>query len=81
MKKTDNLPQRKAQLLALAAKAADQQAETTKEVARLAKLQLKHDRKALKQAKHAAKQARENAKAAHKAWKAAVEKSDAKSGH
>ena len=74
-KKAESLPKQKAQLLAAAAKQAEQQAEKAKKRAHEAKLKLKQDRKALKQAKKIAKLARKKAKEAHRAFKVVAKRS------
>jgi hypothetical protein len=69
-KKPNRLSKQGAAYLAARAAEAEKQADTARNIARLAKARFKDARKAHKVAKKFAKQARKEAKAAAKAWKA-----------
>jgi hypothetical protein len=68
-KKPKRLSKQGAAYLAARAAEAEKQADTARNIARLAKARFKDARKAHKAAKKFAKQARKEAKAAAKAWK------------
>ncbi len=69
-KKPKRLSKQGAAYLAARAAEAEKQADTARNIARLAKVRFKDARKAHKAAKKFARQARKEAKAAAKAWKA-----------
>jgi hypothetical protein len=72
-KKPKRLSKQGAAYLAARAAEAEKQADTARNIARLAKARFKDARKAHKVAKKFAKQARKEAKAAAKAWKAKLQ--------
>ena len=74
--KPKRLSKQGAGYLAARAAEAEKQADTARNIARLAKARFKDARKAHKVAKKFAKQARKEAKAAAKAWKAKLKASE-----